>query len=72
VRRDERQAADFEQLGRREEDHLGWKAVNRVDEHTLLEDLVVELVLLAGDCRRQSGRTCTDDENVSNGHIHTF
>ena len=54
VRRNERQAADFEQLGRGEKDHLRRKPVDRVDEDALLEHLIIEAALFRGDCGGQS------------------
>ena len=55
VRRDERQPADLEQLRRREEHHLRRKSVDGVDEHALLEHLVIETALLGGDGGGQAG-----------------
>jgi len=68
VRRNERQTADFEQLGCREEHHLRWKAIDRVHQYALLEHLVVEIALFGGNRRGQAGRSGADDNQIPNGH----
>src|SRR5205085_11277913 len=68
VRRNERQPADLEQLRRREEHHLRWEAENRIDEHALLDDEVVEAALLRGNRRGESRGPRADDDEVSNRH----
>jgi hypothetical protein len=69
VRRGQRDAADLEQLRRREEDHLGGKAKDRVDQHALLEHLVVQIALLARDGGGQARWAGADDDDVANRHI---
>ena len=68
-RRDERQPADLEQLGRREEHHLRRKIEDRIDEHALLDHLVVEPTLLGGDGGGEPRRSRADDEEIANGHL---
>ena len=68
VRRHQRQAADLEQLRRGEEHHVRREIEDRVDEHALLDDDVVEAVLFGGDGGGEAGRTGADDQNVTNGH----
>ena len=68
VRRHERQPADLEQLGRREEHHLRRKIEDGIDEHALLDHLVVEPTLLGGDGGGQPRRSGADDEEITNGH----
>src|SRR5262249_47459545 len=68
VRRDKGQAADFEQLWRREEDEIGRKTVDRVDEDTLLQNLIVKAPSLGRNRRRQPGRPRTHDNQIPDGH----
>src|SRR5207237_8649353 len=63
-----RQPADLEKLRRGEEDHLRRKAVDRIDEDALLEHLVVEAALLAGNGGRQPRGPGADDDDVANRH----
>ena len=69
-RRDERQSADLEELGRREEHHLRWKTVNGVDQRSLFQNLVVEAVLLWRRWRPTAPRARAHDDEVP--HRHPF
>ena len=64
VRRDERQAADLQQIRRREEDHLAREMEQRVDQHALLEGAKVETGALGGDGGGQTGRPGADDDEI--------
>ena len=63
------QPANLQQFRRREEDHLRRKAIDRIDEHPLLEDLVVEAVTFCGDGGGEARRSRANNEKVANGHV---
>ena len=68
VGRHERQTADLQQLGRREEHHLRREVVNRIDERALLDDLIVEAALPGRNGRRQAARARADDHQIARQH----
>jgi hypothetical protein len=69
--RHERQAADFEELGRREEHHLRREPEDRIHQHALLEHLVVQPAAFRGDGGGQAGRPGPNDDQIANRHsIH--
>lgn len=67
VGRHERQAADLEQLRGREERHGAREVEDRVDQHALLEDLVVEARLLRRDRGGQARGAGADHQQVLHG-----
>ncbi len=68
VRRDERQAAHFEQLRRGEKHHMDRKVEDGVDEHAPLDDHIVEASLFGGNGRGQPRGASSNDQNVTDRH----
>ena len=68
VGRHERQTADLQQLGRREEHHLRREVVNRIDERALLDDLIVEAALPGRNRCRQAARARAYDDEIARRH----
>ncbi len=65
VGRDERQAADLQEVGSGEERHRPRKVEDRVDEHAFLDDLVVETRAVRGDGHGQARRPRPDDQQIA-------
>ena len=53
-RRDERQAADFEELRGGEEHHLRREAIDRIHQHALLDDVIIETAVFGGNSSGQA------------------
>ena len=70
VRADERHAPDLHQLGSREEHHLRRVMQERIDQRSLLDDLVGQSSLHSGDSRSQSGWPGADYQHVTQNHRH--
>ena len=67
--RHERQPADLEQLRRREEHHVDRESIDRIDEHALFDNRVVEPDTLGRNAGGQPGRAGAHDGDVANLHF---
>ena len=70
VRGGERQIADFEQLRRGEEGHVGRVVEERVGETAFVDENHVETFVLRVNRAGETGGAGADDENVVQGFLH--
>ena len=72
VGRHERQTANLQQLRRGEKHHVGREIEDRVDEHALLDEHVIETLLLGGNGGGEAGGPRADDQDVADGHVPKY
>ena len=65
-----RDAADLEELRRREKNHLSRKMKNGVRDSTLFQDDIPQSVSLGFDRRRESRRTGADNDGIQQFMAH--
>ncbi len=68
VGRHQRHAPDLEQFRRREKRHVHRELINRVHQHALFEDRVVQSRLPRGNRRRQPRGAGADDDEIAHRH----